>query len=128
MPKAKDARESVKINHVSYALLIKRMMGVPACVVDLCDFTGLNERTVWGIVRVLRRHKVIHVAKWGQDSIGRWQIAYYCVGNLPDKEKPVRSPEEIQELVRASARKRYAKKKASTPTAEAMAAANLFRV
>lgn len=128
MPKAKNARECIRINHVAYALLMKRMMGVPASVADLCEATGLNNRTVWNITRVLRRHRVVHIAKWGQDSIGRWQIAYYCVGSLPDKPKPVRSPEEIQEMLRASARKRYAKKKASTPTPEAVAAANMFRV
>lgn len=59
-----------KVNHETYALLFKELLEHPCTAYDIVEVTGLHIVNVQGLMRILARHKVVHVAAWEPNSRG----------------------------------------------------------
>ena len=74
----------------AYATFIERLLDSQMSVFDFIRDTGLSDNTVRKLLKILKRRNRIHVCRWAPASDGRFVIAVYALGNLPDAPKPPR--------------------------------------
>lgn len=90
-----------KVNQETYALVFKELLDGPASCQDLVDVSGLHLVTVQSLMRVLNRHKVVHIAGWNPDSRGRDTSAVFAFGKGRDVKRRVKPKAEIAADYRA---------------------------
>jgi DNA-binding IclR family transcriptional regulator len=111
----------IKINGMSFALLVKALRIGDKSLADLADASGLHYLTVAYYVRELRKAGEIHVSRLRSDSIGRLSVKLYTLGpGIDAKRDPLsarerkqrqRARESREEAVRLAAAKRPRKPK-----------------
>lgn len=84
----KERSKQKKVNQESYAILFSYLITHGAGTAEeLVEATGLNKVTVYDLLRVLRRHKVIHISAWMPDALDRDAIAVFSFGRKPDAKR-----------------------------------------
>lgn len=77
----------VKVNAMSYALLIKYMLeGIYNCK-ELAELTGLHYVTVLQYTRELRKAGAAHISMWEKDARGRDMVKVYKLGEGRDARR-----------------------------------------
>ena len=72
----------------AYAHMIDMLLHEGGTVHDLHEETGLNENTIRKFTAALRRRKLIYVARWEPNSIGRHNVPNYRIGKQSDVKPP----------------------------------------
>lgn len=86
----KKKKATARVSHVKFAILLEELMSGPCTAKHLSDLTGVGHRSMCMFIRTLKDHKVIHVAAWDRDSIGRFGIPAYGLGVAKDVPKPTK--------------------------------------
>lgn len=102
----KERSKLHKVNHESYALVFKELLVGPCSILELENVAGLHHVTMLDFMRVLRRHRVVHIVAWDPDSMGRDARAVFALGKGRDVKRRVKTPAERT----AAYRERQAKK------------------
>lgn len=103
--KPKRRKATVRLNATLYAIALQELMHGASTRAELSEATGLGAETVMCMVRALHKRRLIYVASWEQDGIGRWSIAAFAFGDKTDAKKPVRlTPVECKRQQRARRR------------------------
>lgn len=90
---------------VAYALCFGCLLDGPCTVFELIEESGIHANTARKLLRILKRHKRIHIAAWENDSVGRSTIAAYALGDKPDaKRRPRKTPTQRSAAHRARQR------------------------
>lgn len=85
-----------------YAKLLAALVdGPPRTYMELAEFTGLHLRTCQRYVKALHDAKLVHVAGWEEDPLGRFSIAAFVFGRGRDAKRPVLSATEKKRRYRA---------------------------
>ena len=92
-------------NAAAYAAVFEGLISGASTVVDLAQESGLAHNTTRKLIHALRRRKLIHVAAWETDALGRHTKAAYALGHKPDVAKPP-AKTSTQRSARSAARKR----------------------
>ena len=71
-----------------HAEAISVLIAGPTTVRGLCEESGLAYNACRKFVATLYRRKLVRIAAWEQDSIGRWTIAAYAWGEGKDVKRP----------------------------------------
>lgn len=90
-----------KVNQECYARVFKALMSEPHTANDLAELSGLSPLTTRDLLRVLKKHKVVHISAWEQDSRGRDMIAVFSLGAGRDKARYKMPRSEIAKRYRA---------------------------
>ena len=90
-----------KVNQETYALLFKSLMDEPQSTHELVEVTGLHLVTVQSLMRVLKRHKVIHIFGWDTDRLGRDTTPIFKLGHGRNKPRRKKTAAERQAQYRA---------------------------
>lgn len=94
----------VKVNAMSYALLIKHMLeGIYNCR-ELAEMTGLHYVTVLQYTRELYRAKACHIAMWEKDARGRDMVKVYKLGEGRDARRAKLTAAQRQARTRSKQR------------------------
>ena len=93
----------IKVNQENYAKLLKMLLREPITPHDIVEEVGLHIVNAQGVMRVLKKHKVVHICAWEPDRLGRDATPVYKLGK--GKDKPRRNQ------TRAEIAKRYRQKK-----------------
>ena len=80
-------RITVKVNAMSYAILIKLLMEGTRTCAELAEETGLHLLTVYQWTREMHKQKVIHIVAWENDSRGRAITKVFMLGTSPDVKR-----------------------------------------
>ena len=91
----------VKVNQESYALIFKELLEGEMSAHDAVEITGLHLVTAQSLFRSLKKHKVVHIAAWDTDRMGRDVTPIYALGAKRDKPRRRMSGAERQRLSRA---------------------------
>ena len=75
-------------NAAAYAAAFDGLISGASTVEDLSQESGLAHNTTRKLIHALRRRKLIHVAAWEADALGRHTKAAYALGHKPDAAKP----------------------------------------
>ena len=67
--------------------MFKMFLKKECTATDLCEETGLHRNTVGSFLKCLKKHKLIYIADWEPDVLGRDSFAVYQMGNKPDKKR-----------------------------------------
>ncbi len=90
-----------KVNQNTYARLFKELLDGPITPHEAVEATGLHIVTAQNLFRCLKRHKVVHVAAWEPDRLGRDVTPVYQLGAGRDKPRRKKSAAERQRASRA---------------------------
>lgn len=75
------AVRKVRINALSFALMIKALQQSPHALHELADETGLTPRTLKSYVLALEKVGAIHVCGWEKDRRGSVHMPIYSIGS-----------------------------------------------
>lgn len=96
--------KQVRLGHLTFALLLEELLAGPCTVPELADHSGMSHRYVCRLLRTMHSKKVVHIAGWGKDSIGRQaQVRVYQLGPGRDKPKPTKTRQEVNAAYRKRA-------------------------
>lgn len=82
--------KQLKINAISFALMVKALSEKPHSKPQLAELTGLHVWTIRGYVDALHRVQMAHITHWDKDGMGRDVTAYYSLGfgiDMPREQK-----------------------------------------
>jgi hypothetical protein len=98
----------VKVNAMSFALLVKEMLaGVYTCA-ELAERTGLHYVTVLNYTREMHKAGSAHIVGWRRNKLHRYTVKIYGIGDMPDARKPyeAKTPAQRTERYRAKVKQR----------------------
>lgn len=100
----KVLRKMAKVNHAAIARAL-RLLQTQELVTshEVAEETGLHTVTAQEFMRTLRKFKVVYVASWEKDRLGRDCTPVYCLGDKRDVPRARMTPAQRTE--------RYRKKK-----------------
>ena len=90
-----------KVNQESYALAIKFLMSNDATFQQVADETGLHVITISKLIRIFKKHKLVHVCDWLPDRMGRDATMVIRWGAGRDVKRFKMSGRDRQRLCRA---------------------------
>jgi hypothetical protein len=73
-----------KVNQESYAVLFKALMADPHTAHEMVEISGLHIITVQHLMRIFKRHKIVHIVGWEKDSLGRDTTPVFAFGTGRD--------------------------------------------
>ena len=76
-----------KVNQTAYALIFKELLEGPLTARDAIEITGLHIQTANNLFKCFKKHKIVYIASWETDSMGRDAFPVYQIGNKPDKKR-----------------------------------------
>jgi hypothetical protein len=98
-----------RLNARLYAMALEEMAAGPSTRRELCESTGLGDKTVEAIVRALHQRRLIHIAAWEKDALGRYTVAAFKFGRGTDAKKPApKTPTELSRSYKLRRRQRDA--------------------
>jgi hypothetical protein len=102
MPKIQGGkRKCIKVNAMSYAILVRHMLdGVYTCQ-DLVEITGLHLTTIYQYTRELHIAGAAHITHFEPDARGRHNIKVFKLGAGKDAKRPRMTHVERQARCRA---------------------------
>jgi len=80
-----------KINQETYARLFKMLLDDPITAHEAADETGLHSVTAQKLMRILKKHKVVHIAAWEANGRGIDTTPVYKLGHGKDKPRRKKS-------------------------------------
>lgn len=94
-------RKCIKVNAMSYAIMVRYMLdGVYTCH-ELAEMTGLHLTTVYQYTRELHFAGAAHIAHFEPDARGRHNIKVFKLGTGKDAKRPRMTQVERQARHRA---------------------------
>lgn len=95
-PTKSKMRKCIKVNAMSYAILVKHMIeGIYTCQ-ELAEITGLHLTTVYQYTRELHGAGAAHIVHFEPDARGRHNIKVFKIGAGNDAKRPRMSAVERQ--------------------------------
>lgn len=100
----------IKVNAMSFALLVKEMLAGEYTCEELAEKTGLHYVTVLHYTREMHKAGSAYIAAWRMNDRRQYVLKVYGVGNRADVDKPRKamSPAQRQLKYRAKLRRRAA--------------------
>lgn len=95
---------AIKVNAMSYAKLLRELHDGPFSFAELAQNTGLHYHTVRDYVNALHRERLVHIALWEKDKLGRDCKPLWSYGQARDKKRERMTAAERQERHRAKKR------------------------
>ena len=102
----------IRVNAMSFALLVKMLIEGTRTAEELAEITGLHKQTVYQYTRELHKAKAVHIADWEKDTKGRDSKPVFMIGHKPDAKRSALTRAQIAANYRAR------KKKLLTPSLE----------
>ena len=93
-----------KVNQDTYARVFRELLDGPVTAHDAVEVAGLHIVTAQHLMRCLKKHKVVHIAAWEVDKLGRDATPVYALG--PGRDKPRRKLTPAQRQARCRAKKK----------------------
>jgi hypothetical protein len=82
------SKNLIKVNAMSFALLVKEMLaGVYTCA-ELAERTGLHYVTVLNYTREMHKAGSAHIVGWRRNKLHHYVLKIYGIGDMPDARKP----------------------------------------
>lgn len=95
-------RSKVRLNGLLFAMMLEELLSGPCTSEVLAEHTGLCLRTVRKTLQALHERKLVYIAAWEKDSIGRQaQVKVYAFGQARDAKRPTKSSSQVQRDYRA---------------------------
>jgi len=91
----------MKVNAMSYAMLIKLLMDGTRTAEELAQETGLHKQTVYDYTKELHKRKAVFIADWEKDNMGRDCMPIYMIGTDPDAKRTAMTRAQIAANYRA---------------------------
>lgn len=80
-----------KINQETYARLFKMLLDDPITAHEAAEETGIHIVTAQRLMRILKKHKVVHVTGWEPNGRGIDTTPVYTLGGGKDKPRRKKS-------------------------------------
>ena len=94
-----------KINHITYALILRELLDGEISAYDAVEVSGIHIKTAQEFMRTLKAYKVVHICSWEPNTRGIDTTPVYKLG--PGKDKP-RRKKSVAERMRVCRAKKAA--------------------
>lgn len=91
VPVKKRNVRRLKLNVVTFAMILRELQTGPTSATDLVNLTGYGRHTVVGYLRTLHAKSCIHITDYELDAVGRQRSPVYALGE--GRDKPRRKPQ-----------------------------------
>lgn len=78
----------VKVNAMSFALLVKEMLAGEYTCEELAERTGLHYVTVLNYTRAMHKAKAAYICAWRMNEKRQYVLKVYGIGEMQDARKP----------------------------------------
>jgi len=78
----------VKVNAMSFALLVREMLAGSYTCQELAERTGLHYVTVLTYTREMHKAGAAHIRAWRMNEKRQYVLKVYSIGNMQDARKP----------------------------------------
>ncbi len=91
----------MRVNQDMYARVFRDLVDGPMTAHDAVEVSGMHTVTAQEFMRTLKRYKVVHIAAWEKDRLGRDATPVYALGAGRDKKRAKLTAAERQARHRA---------------------------
>jgi hypothetical protein len=84
-------KQQIRLSYLTFAMLLEELMSGPCTAKHLSEHTGMGHRYMCRLIDALHTKKLVHIASWEKDAIGRIGVRVYGLGHgtdAPRKTKP----------------------------------------
>jgi hypothetical protein len=99
-----EKKRQYRLSHESFASIIEEFLSGPATVESLERASGMTARYINKLLRALRARKMLHIASYEPDPLGRMQVKVWALGPGKDARPKLKTKAEIQRDTRARRR------------------------
>lgn len=96
-------KRQTRLSHITFTLVLEELMSGPCRVSELADHSGMTHRYLNRLMRTMHRKKVVHIAGWDKDTLGRYGVRVYGLGAGKDAPRRTKSREKVNRDYRARA-------------------------
>lgn len=84
-----------RVSYIAFSMILDELLSGATTTQALADASGLTRRYCAKLMAVLHGRKVVHIASWEADSLGRMSIAAYALGHGKDAARKPKTKLEI---------------------------------
>jgi hypothetical protein len=99
----KEKKPQIRLSYLTFAMLLEEMMSGPCTARHLSEHTGMGHRYMCRLIDALHTKKLVHIAGWDKDSLGRSGVRVYALGAGKDAPRKTKPREEVNRAYRAKA-------------------------
>jgi hypothetical protein len=81
-------RKQIKVNAMSFAILVREMLAAELTCEELAEQTGLHYVTVLHYTREMHKAGSAYIAAWRMNHLKQYVLKVYGVGSRADVDKP----------------------------------------
>lgn len=86
--------DQIRLSYITFTLLLEELLSGPCTARSLSDHTGMGHRYMCRLLRTMHEKKVVHIAGWDKDSLGRNGVRVYGLGAGKDAKRVTKSKAE----------------------------------
>jgi hypothetical protein len=99
--KTRLAKIDVRVSHLTFTLILEELLSGACTAKALADHSGMTHRSVLRLLRTMHAKKVVHVAGWEKDVLGRFGVAAWALGCGRDAPRITKPRQEVNRDFRA---------------------------
>lgn len=92
--KPKKKRQT-RLSHVTFAMVLEELLSGATTCKTIAEHSGLSHRYVCQLFRTFHARKVVHIAGWEKDSLGRIAVVAYGLGPGKDAKRPSKPRQQV---------------------------------
>ena len=93
-------KRQTRLSHITFTLVLEELMSGPSKVSDLVEHSGMTHRYLNRLMRTMHRKKVVHIAGWDKDTLGRYGVRVYGLGAGKDAPRKTKTREQVNKEYR----------------------------
>lgn len=88
-------KKQVRLSHITFALLLEELMSGPCTAKHLSEHTGMGHRYMCYLLQTLYSKKLVHIASWEKDAIGRYGVRVFALGSGKDAKRQTKTRQAV---------------------------------
>lgn len=98
-----EKKPQIRLSYLTFAMLLEELMSGPCTAKHLSEHTGMGHRYMCRLIDALHTKRLVHVAGWDKDSLGRMAVKVYALGHGKDAPRKTKPREVVNREYRAKA-------------------------
>jgi predicted ArsR family transcriptional regulator len=97
------AKGQVRLSHLTFALVLEELVSGPTTAQALAEHSGMLPKTVRLLLRTMKAKKLVHIAAYDKDTLGRCNLTVYGFGPGRDAKRPTKPRAQVNREYRRRA-------------------------
>jgi hypothetical protein len=94
-------KKQTRLSYLTFAMLLEELLSGPCTAKHLSEHTGMGHRYMCRLIDALHTKRVVHIAGWDKDALGRVAVRVYGLGPGKDAQKKTKPRHQVNREYRA---------------------------